>query len=221
MKRLATLFATASFAIAAPASAVVINATGEGWCNSAASCNNTSTTALANTFAGAASAGSDLYRDWFYFNIPVGTWVSATLSIYNQAANSSAQPTTVYTSYAASGITYTGLGSGTALGSVTVGSANTGVSHYVDITLNGSALSLLNTASGSGFLFGGSINGTNTATNQLFGYTNGTPVARLTLVAATAIPEPESWALIVLGFAALGSVMRRKRPATRVRLSYN
>jgi PEP-CTERM motif len=221
MKKLATLLATASFALAAPASAVVINASGEGWCNSTSACNNTSTTSLANTFAGATSAGSALYRDWFYFNIPVGTWVSATLSIHNAAANSSSQPTTVYTSFAASGITYAGLGSGTALGSVTVGAANTGVSHYVDITLNGSALSLLNTSSGSGFLFGGSINGTNTTTNQLFGYTTGTPVATLTLVSATAIPEPESWALIMLGFAALGAVMRRKQPAARVRLSYS
>jgi hypothetical protein len=221
MKRFATLLATASFAIAAPASAVVINASGEGWCTSANSCNNTNQNALANTFAGTPVAGSDLYRNWFYFNIPVGTWASATLSIYNHASNTISQSTTIYTSYAATGITYAGLGSGSALGSISAASADSNVSKYVDITLNGTALSLLNTASGGGFLFGGSLNGSNASTNQLFGFTGGTPVARLTLVAASPIPEPESWALIVLGFAAMGAVLRRKQPTTRVRLSYS
>jgi hypothetical protein len=223
MKKLASIIAAASFAIAAPASAVVINASGEGWCTSAGSCNNTNTAVKANTLAGVASAGGVSYRDWFYFNIPVGTYVNAVLSISNSGSNITAQPNSVFTLSAASGINYAALGTGTALGSITAGAANTGVTHYVNITLNGSALSLLNTAAGGGFLFGGSLNGNNASVNQLFGYTNGNPVATLTLTPGTpvsAVPEAESWMLMVFGFAGLGAILRRKQPKLRLKVTY-
>jgi hypothetical protein len=224
MKTTASFIATALLlAFASPASAVVINASGEGWCNSSGACNNTNTSTAANTFAGVITPGGVSYRDWFYFNVPVGNYVSAVLSISNNASNVTNQASSVFTLSAASGINYAGLGSGTALGSITAGAANTGVTHYVNITLNGSALSLLNTSAGGGFLFGGSLNGTNTSTNQLFGYTNGTPLATLTLTSATpvsAIPETQTWLLMVAGFAGLGGLLRRKQPKARLRVTY-
>jgi hypothetical protein len=221
MKKLASFIAAASLlAIAAPASAVVINATGQGWCTSGGSCNNTNTSTIQNTFAGVASSGGVSYRDWFYFNIPVGTYVSAIISINNNASNVTSQPTSVFTLSAATGVNYAGLGAGTALGTVTTGAADTGVTHYVDITLNGSALSLLNTAAGGGFLFGGKVSGNNSSMNQIFGYGNGTPVAYLTLIPQVAIPEPAAWLTMMFGFAVVGRAMRRKQPKVRLKFSY-
>ncbi|MGD0014054.1 MAG: PEP-CTERM sorting domain-containing protein [Bryobacteraceae bacterium] len=201
--------------IAVPVHAATVAATGEGWCGLYAvggeRCGNTDTSLIRNTYAGN-SPGEGVFRDWFAFNIPSlgGPVLNATLWIWNHGWNSTQDPSGTYTLYNPSAIDYASLAVGPGLGSVTAAVADTGVSHYVGIPLNATALSLLNAAQGSQFLFGGAVDIIDPSLLvEFFGYTDGTPVAMLDLN-STAIPEPGMIGMLLGGLAALGLARRRR-----------
>lgn len=81
------------------------------------------------------------------------------------------------------------LGSGTFYGSTGVTS---GIP-IVSVAFNSAALGKLNASAGSTFFVGGVLNGT-----------------------GGAVPEPATWALLILGFGAIGGAMRRSKQAVRV-----
>jgi uncharacterized protein YciU (UPF0263 family) len=167
----------------ADASSVTVVASGEGWCESIG-CNNTDPNTIANTFVGYTNSSDLLHRDWFSFNlsnIASGSFAFAWISIWNDGRNITSSTSDIYTLFSASSITYSGLVSGVALGSTNIGTADTGLSEYVTISLNSTAIALLNAAAGSSFLFGGNTNSPGTGPAQYFGYTDGTPAAQLYL----------------------------------------
>ncbi len=105
-------------------------------------------------------------------------------------------------------------------GSVGFDTANNNVSHFETITLNDTAIAALNAAAGNSFLFGGSVNTVGTDRDAIFGGTRGTPVAFLTLVpGVSAVPEPASWAMMIIGFGMVGGMARYRRQRTVVRFA--
>jgi hypothetical protein len=200
---------------------VIVNASGSGWCNAgfAGACNNTNVTNIANTYA----SGRDQYQDWFAFNIPSdGQITSATINIWNDGSNALLDSVfNEYRLHQSLGFSYGLLTGGTLLGSTDVIAADTGISHYVSITLNSTALALLNLAEGANFVFGG---GTSPNGGQIFGYIgslgDGAPVPQLDLVFqgqadpngdSVAVAEPTSLALFATGIAGIPLLRRRKR----------
>ena len=196
-----TLFAVL-IAASACAQAGTISAVGEGWC-STSTCNNTNTNIIQNTLA---DSISPLHHDWFAFNTSVGNVSSATLSIWNYG-NNYYNPSAIYDLYAASSIDFAGLVSGPSLGSITAGAADTRLSSYVTINLNAQGISFLNANQGNQVIFGGGVTGTNA---KFFGYTDGHPVATLTVVA---VPEPATYAMMRAGLGLIGFMARRKKSA--------
>ena len=184
---------------------VILPATGEGWCESGNSCNNTDTSVIDNLYS---SSG---YHNWMAFDIPnLGGITSATLSIWNDGSDYYADATIIYSLFNASSIDYAGLVSGSVLGTQNVAAADTGVSHYVDITLNANALSLLTAAQGSNFVFGGGVDAGAGGFAEAFGYTVGNPAAQLTLNASGAVPEPGTWAMLLGGLGGVFIARRRR-----------
>lgn len=199
------------------ASASTIIGTGDGWCETS-NCNNVSTTSRANTIAGE----NDNNRDWFGFSLPSGgTITSATIEIYNPQYYSGTlgNGASLFNLYAASSITYAGLISGPVLASITELAVNSVSLGYVTITLNSTAISLLNAAEGGYFIFGGKLNDT-TPSAYVFGNTSSSdPAPELNLTFATAAPEPTTWAMMILGFCGVGFMAYRRKqngPALRV-----
>ena len=137
------------------------------------------------------------------FDIPnLGTITSATLSIWNDAENYTTNPAATYNVYEGDILTYSGIVTGPVFGSQNVGQADTAVSHYVDIVLNSDALGILNGAQGTNFWFGGGVVGANGGeVVEIFGYTDGTPLAMLTLNGTSEIPEPGTFTVVALGLA--------------------
>jgi hypothetical protein len=207
----AALSALALIASPAAATTTIVNATSQSWCaNAYFGClYYTPSPHVLSPFTGQSSAVD--FSSYFLFDIPVGTYATATISIYNDGRNSTEVPGNVFVLRASSVISFAGLTLGPLLGSANVGSIDNGVSHFETIALNGTAVSLFNgAAGGASFLIGGSQNGSSAYTNQLFGYQNG-PAAYLTLTsAAGGVPEPSLWATMILGFGLVGSMLRRR-----------
>lgn len=135
---------------------------------------------------------------------------SASINIWNDGQNSTTNASVVYNLYEAAGISYGGLESGPSLGSINVGDADTGVSHYVTIDLNAAGLAALNANLGGQIILGGVLAGASSADFVEFvGYTDGTPEAYLN-ISATTTPEPGSVMLLGMGLLGLAAMVRRK-----------
>ena len=148
-------------------------------------------------------------HDYFVFNLSnvSGPITSATLSIFNpnngfytnngasgglyQTWDVSTPLSTLKAGQTNATSIYTDLGSGTLFGSVLVGPSDDNA--FVNITLDSAAIAAINASEGSQFAVGGS------------------------LVAINAVPEPSTWAMMILGFAGIGYMAyRRKNGALHV-----
>ena len=96
---------------------------------------------------------------------------------------------------------------GPGFGSISVSTADTGFSRYVTITLSSAGVAALNANLGSTFIFGGEGGVNPGLESQIFGYTDGTPVAYLT---TTSVPEPGTFAMLGSGLVGLAGLLRRK-----------
>ena len=192
-------------------SASTISATGEGWCsnNQNYPCNNINTSAIHNTLSGSNVYGSsnDLYRDWFAFVLPTTPVSNASISIWNDSRNYTDDLAAVFNLYAEVSISYGGLLSGPSIGSVSVVQADNGVSRFVTLQLNGAGLAALNANLGTTIIIGGEGGVSPGLESEIFGYTNGHPVAYLTTSNA---PEPGTFAMLSSGLLGLAGMLRRK-----------
>lgn len=114
-----------------------------------------------------------------------------------------------------------GTGTGSATASL-VGAANT---IFNMVLLNGTPFDLTNGNTQADLNSPALIVGPPPAQNQLevfFDIVDNSQLAGFTGdVSATAVPEPMTWALMLLGFAGIGLSMRRRKPAsTRVRYAF-
>jgi hypothetical protein len=166
-----------------------------------------------NVFAGYEYSSLGPINDWFQFTLPSTPILAATLEIWNYALDHTIDPDAVYNLYAATSFTFSGLASGESLGSVTLGAADDGVSHYVAITLNSAGLSFLNSNLGGVVDFGGSVTtsfyvdpSTCVECVEIFGY-NDNPLTIL------ALPEPSTWTMMAIGFVGLGYTGYRRARA--------
>lgn len=206
----AAVFAAALATVPAAASTVVVNATSQSWCASAyfGCVYYTPSPHVLSPFTG--NSGGNQVRGYLLFDIPVGNYTAATLSIFNDGRNYTEAPGNTFTLRAAPAINYTALGTGPVLASANVGAIDTGISHFEAFGLNGTAVGLLNGAAGGSFLFGGAASGDLSVESELFGYVNG-PAAYLTLTLAdSAVPEPATWAMLIVGFGAIGGAIRMR-----------
>ena len=107
-------------------------------------------------------------------------------------------------------ISYNGLlGNGISLGSITAINADTGVNHYVDISLNSNGLAYINSNLGKSITFAGSGN---LESAQFFGYlfTQGKP-AVLSLTSVNPVSEPETYALLLAGLGLISAAVKRRK----------
>ncbi len=209
----------AAFAVGATtANATTVDAFGSGWIFSdgaSETSNNSFGGGINNHYAGYFNGS---YNNWFEFNVPNVVVTSATLSIFNESLNTTIDPDAVYNFYAASTFTFAGLVGGPSFGSVALGVADDGTSHYVTLTLNSNGIAYLNSVAGGVARFGGTT--TSLTVDPLncadcvgiFGYNGGSPLAQLSLSAA-GVPEPANWALLIAGFGLTGAALRRRRSA--------
>jgi hypothetical protein len=193
----------------AQAGIINVAATGAGWCSSdpgyvSYDCENSNLNLNSSTFAGTYSGvGGDIHRNWFAFDLPtLGPISSASMFIWNDAANFNTDPAAVFNLYKALDLSFAGLANGPSLGSVLVNDADAGLSRYIEIGLNANGIAALNASLGNQFIFGGN----NDNGEQIFGYTNGRPIAYL----AVSVPATETIPLLGLGLAALGFSRRKK-----------
>jgi hypothetical protein len=124
-------------------------------------------------------------------------------------------PAATILSGAYSDAVWTDLGDGTAYGSRTVSAADNGTTLVT--VLNSAALAALNGALGGTFALGGhltTIDKTGPSQESIFFNGSGQPV---TLALTLAIPEPETYALLLAGLGLLGFAARRRRPGIRAK----
>ncbi len=153
MKILAALSLLA--ALAAPAGATTVSAIGSGWISITGASNAPGFGAgLHNN---AASYDATVSNDWFEFDLPGARIGSATLSIFNSGANRTVYPTSVFEVHAPTAFSFAGLGAGPALGTITVGEADSGTDGFVHIELNTLGIRYLNAHRGQIVDLGGAI----------------------------------------------------------------
>jgi hypothetical protein len=212
-KALTGIAIAATFVITASSvgASTVVTASSSGWIRADESSDTSGFgTGINNNFTG---FEGQAYSNWFEFTLPGASVTSAVLSIYNFSANTTVDPDALYSVHAASFYTFAGLSSGVSFGSITLGVADDGTDHWVDINFNAAGIAFINANLGSTVQFGGdtvSIVDPSTCSDCVaaFGYSDGTPAATLTLDGA--VPEPASWALMVAGFGLMGIAMRRR-----------
>ncbi|HNJ76251.1 MAG TPA: PEP-CTERM sorting domain-containing protein [Azospira sp.] len=106
---------------------------------------------------------------------------------------------------------YDDLGDGATLGSYNASLSDNG--SFIRISLNGSGLSALNAAAGGLFVIGGRVTtlAGDTGSQTIFGFTNDNNMASTQLRLVTAVPEPETYAMLLGGLTVLGLRLRRRK----------
>ncbi len=197
---------------ASSAGAALLDATASGWINASGSTNNSGFDGrIFNQFIG---FEGQAYYDFFTFALPAETITSATLNIWNAGQNSTIDPSALYSVHAPSDYSFDGLAAGPSFADITLGAADTGSGHYVSLTLDAAGVAYLNSLAGGSASLSGSFTSSVDPTScydcvAAFGFTGGSPVAQL-IINGTAIPEPVTWTLMVVGFGLVGTVVRRR-----------
>lgn len=187
--------------------------TGDGFVNNGSSGSDGSRVnnnyLVGNCGANDCSAGE--FRDFFTFNVTPGNYTSATLLIDVAAAVLAQSPTLTYQVTSTSSLAFANLGTGTVYGTKSYTSADENQTE--SIVLDAAALAAIDL--GGVFTVSGRVIsftnfGTNTPDQLVFGGSGGSgpPV---TLELTTAVPEPPTWAMLILGFAGVGLVAYRRR----------
>lgn len=191
------------------------------------------TAGVTNINVGSSNLSGAVYHNWLAFNLSgfAGQTVTgATLTFYggNGVNTSSTAETLGLFDYTGSinallansqnnvGI-FTDLGNGAAYGSTVVGSGPIG---QFSIVLSAAAIAALNGAAqnpgDNRFVIGGALQSISGpfANEQLFAIFGPqqalSPAAELTLQLAV-VPEPETWAMLILGFGVVGGALRRSK----------
>ena len=195
--------------------ALTVLSTTQGWVNSDGISNGASN--ANNMFTG--NTFGLKYNGWAAFQIDAGTYTSAVLNFTPTFWVAGAGSTLVFfdvstpfsafnNTQLAGGPAYQDLMSGNSYGQVTLLNNST-----VSVTLNEAALSDINAHAG-GILMIGFFDSTANAipgTQESGVYPNGGFQNFPTLTLASAVPEPSTWALMILGFAGVGYMTYRRR----------
>ena len=190
--------------------AVTVLSTAQGWVNSDGKSNGASNGN--NVFTG--NTFGLRYNSWAAFQIDAGTYTSAVLTFTPTFWVAGAGSTFVFfdvsTSFAAfnntslaGGPAYQDLMSGNSYGQVSLPNTST-----VSVALNTAALADINAHAGGIFIIGFLDSTANAipATQESGAYPNG-----VALTLASAVPEPSTWAMMILGFAGVGYMTYRRR----------
>lgn len=144
--------------------------------------------------------------------MPTTAYTAASVSIFNSQFSSTIDPAAIFTLHAATDFSFAGLIGSPSFGSVSLAAANTGIDHYVAISLNSLGIDYLNANLGNTIRFGGMVTTTaDPSCNDcvaIFGSTLGLPAAQLL---TPGVPEPASWTLLIAGFGLMGVAARRRR----------
>jgi hypothetical protein len=224
-----------SIAAGAAANAATIQNYDSGWYQ-----NSGFTAGVKNINVGSSNLNGAIYNNYLAFNISGlanQNITSATLTFYggNGVNTSSTSETLGLFDYTGSinallsdqfsTSVFTDLGNGNSYGTAVV---SAGPIQQFTVTLSQAAIANLNAAahsqSDTRFVIGGSLLSVSGpfANEQLFAIfgpqTALAPAAQLDLVTA-AVPEPSAWALMILGFGAVGAAVRRKQNGTKIRFA--
>ena len=180
-----------------------------------------------NYLAGLVSddANGEEYRNFFRFSLPTftGTVSSARLRIDINDSTIPAilgnqSPTVAYQLTSLAGLPddasdFSALGTGTLYGTGFYTASDAG--SVVDLVLNSAGIAAL--TSGGTFLVGGrvtnAVSGPGALDQYVFGFSASRPVSLEFETAVPAVPEPESWAMMILASGMAGAALRRKRSA--------
>ncbi|MGR6327713.1 PEPxxWA-CTERM sorting domain-containing protein [Sphingomonas sp. XXL09] len=213
------LFAmTALTAVAGATSAsaaTTITASGRGWYNQSGGNNGISATnnyAAGNCGAGDCNVGE--FRNFFTFNLPTFTGTVSSATLILDAANLLLQQNSsaVYTITSTSGFSFGQLGTGTVFSSGSL--TGTQSNQLVSFQFNAAGLAALQ--SGQSITLSGRVTSPTTfsasAPDQLlFGSSQSRSASLQFDTVAAAVPEPATWALMILGMGAVGFAMRRRK----------
>jgi hypothetical protein len=152
------------------------------------------------------------YRTYFVFNLPTftGTVSSARLNLAAGTIGSGSFPIRYQLTSLGSGQgLFATLGTGTLYGARDFAPADNG--QQVVIDLNSAGVAAL--TSGGTFQVGGRVTNRLGTTHFLFNGTRNAPVTLEFDTVIAAVPEPASWAMLIIGFGLAGSALRRRRAA--------
>jgi PEP-CTERM motif len=206
------------------ANALTLASIDQGWVNSIGQGNGAAN--QNNTFTG--NEFGNRFNSWAAFAIAPGNYSSAVLNITPQFFGNSlgdtiqlfdvSTPLSTFAGGTTTVATYQDLMSGSFFGQATLTSNGT-----FSITLSSAALADINADAGSTFLVGftnATLNAIPPGANEDDGvYTNGNQFGQPTLTLASAIPEPSTWAMMILGFCGVGFMAYRRKqnwPALRL-----
>jgi hypothetical protein len=204
------LFAVASVC-SAQASVFNLLAFGQGWIRQDGAGNGSF---ASNNFiagnCGANDCGIGEFRNFFRFDVSSisGPISSAVLKLNTSNVQPEQAATVGYSISSTSSLTFADLGTGTLFGSRNYTNADDFT--VQSIALNGAGLAAL-LAGGTDFIISGRVTsptlfGPSEANQFVFGSSFG----GAELVVTTGVPEPSTWAMMLIGFAGLAFATRRK-----------
>lgn len=205
---------------AAQAASFNISTTARGYINSNG--DPITSSASANYLAGLVSDGGsgEEYRNFFQFILPTftGTVTSARLRIHinERGVLGEQSPAVAYRVTSLADLPddpgdFSALGTGTLYGSGAFTASDN--DSLISLALNGAGIAAL--TSGGTFNVGGrvtnAVSSPGALSQYVFAFSAGQPVSLEFETAVTAVPEPESWAIMILASGMAGAALRRRR----------